>query len=95
MYSHVADVPRRVSHIYIRNKENGQYEPIDSEKIYALASFDFQLKKLGSDGIFRHTTLKDDNLMLDVQVLSTYIEKVLGGHIGAPYDVVDGRINIQ
>ena len=95
LFSHVADVPRRVSHIYIRNKENGEYEPIDSEKIYALASFDFQLKELGSDGIFRHTTLKDDNLMLDVHILSTYIKEVLGGHIGAPYDVVEGRINIQ
>ena len=95
LFSHVADVPRRVSHIYIRNKENGEYEPIDSEKIYTLASFDVQLKKLGSDGIFRHTTLKGDNLMLDVHILSTYIEKVLGGHIGAPYDAVEGRINIQ
>jgi hypothetical protein len=95
LFSHVADVPRRVSHIYIRNKENGEYEAIDSEKKYTLASFDFQLKKLGSDGIFRHATLKDDNLMLDVHILSTYIKEVLGGHIGAPYGTVEGRINIQ
>ena len=95
LFSHVTDAPRRVRHIYIRNKTNGKYEPIDLKKVYTLASFDYQLKELGCEGIFRYTTLKDDNLMLDVEVLAAYIEQVLGGVIGEPYDNVEGGVVIE
>lgn len=95
LYSHITDAPRRVSHIYIKNKENGKYEPLNPEKNYTLASFDYLLKKLGGDGVFRHTTLTGDNLMLDVDVLDTYIKQALGGHIGSPYDKAEGRIVIS
>lgn len=78
----------------ILNK-NGQYEPIDPGKKYTIASFDYQLKKLGSAGILRYAILKEENLGQDVEILSTYIKDFLGGNIGHNYAYTDDRIIIR
>lgn len=96
LFSHVnPDAPRRVSHIYIRNRESGEYVPLDPERTYTLAGFDYHIKELGSEGILRYATLMEDKLGTDVEVLAAYIEQVLGGTIAAPYDKTEGRITIQ
>ena len=96
LFTHIPPTaPRRVSHIYIRNRESGEYLPLDPERIYTLASFDFVLKELGCDGILRHATIVKDNLGLDAEILATYIGQYLGGTIGEPYDKTEGRIIIQ
>ena len=96
LFTHIPPTaPRRVSHIYIRNRESGEYLPLDPERIYTLASFDFVLKELGCDGILRHATIVKDNLGLDAEILATYIGQYLGGTIGEPYDKTEGRISIQ
>jgi len=96
LFSHVSPAaPRRVSHIHIRCKESGEYLPLDPKRIYTLASFDYVLKELGSDGMLRYATLTKDNLGLDAEILATYIGQYLGGTIGAPYDKVEGRIEMK
>lgn len=96
LFTHIPPTaPRRVSHIYIRNRESGEYLPLDPGHIYTLASFDFVLKELGCDGILRHATIVKDNLGLDAEILATYVGQYLGGTIGEPYDKTEGRINIQ
>ena len=96
LFTHIPPTaPRRVSHIYIRNRESGEYLPLDPGHIYTLASFDFVLKELGCDGILRHATIVKDNLGLDAEILATYVGQYLGGTIGEPYDKTEGRISIQ
>lgn len=96
LFAHIPPTaPRRVSHIYIRNRESGEYLPLDPGRIYTLASFDFVLKELGCDGILRHATIVKDNLGLDAEILATYVGQYLGGTIGEPYDKTEGRISIQ
>lgn len=95
LFSHVEGGNRRVGNLRIWDKDSGAYQPIDLDKRYTLASFDYQLKELGSAGIFRYAELKDDNLGQDVQVLSTYIQQVLDGRIEASYGIVEGRIVIK
>ena len=96
LFTHIPPTaPRRVSHIYIRNRESGEYLPLDPGRIYTLASFDFVLKELGCDGILRHATIVKDNLGLDAEILATYVGQYLGGTIGEPYDKTEGRISIQ
>ncbi len=96
LFSHVSDAPRRVSNIRIKDKKgNDEYMPIDPSKQYTLASFDYILKELGSEGILRYATLQQENLGLDVEILTNYIEQTLGGIIGAPYDKPEGRITIH
>lgn len=95
LFSHVEGGGRRVGNLRILDKDSGTYQPVDLDKRYTLASFDYQLKELGSAGIFRYTELKDDNLGQDVEVLSTYIQQTLGGRIGMSYGGVEGRIVLK
>ena len=95
MFSHVGEGKRRVSNLLVLDEESGEYLPVDLGKTYTLSSFNYQLKDLGSEGIFRYAELKEDNLGQDVEVLVTYIEQMLGGRIGQQYADVEGRIRIK
>lgn len=94
LFLHVGKT-RRVRNLYIFDVESGKYEPIDLNRIYTLASFDFQIKNLGSMGIFRYATLKEDNLGQDAEVLASYIELFLAGKIGNEYKYLEDRIVIK
>ena len=95
LFLHVKEGKRRVSDLQIWDKEKETYQPVDLEKRYSLASFSYQLKELGSSGIFRYTELKENNLGQDVEVLASYIEQVLNGKISKQYADVEGRIVIR
>jgi 2',3'-cyclic-nucleotide 2'-phosphodiesterase (5'-nucleotidase family) len=95
LFSHVADGPRRVSELKILNKENGEYRPVELEKRYMVAGLDYQIKHLGSQGIFRYDTLEEDNMGQEVDIAAIYLEKHLGGKIGTEYSHTDGRIDIK
>lgn len=72
-------------------------EPIDPEKTYTLASHNYWLKS-GGDGMsmFPGSPLLQDEVMLDNQVLITYIVDKLGGVVGEEYadPYGQGRITI-
>ena len=95
LFLHVKEGKRRVSNLQIWDKVNKTYQPVDLERRYSLASFSYQLKELGSSGIFRYTELKEDNLGQDVEVLASYIDQILGGKINNQNADVEGRIVIQ
>ena len=72
-------------------------EPIDLNKTYTLACHDYKLKNMG-DGysMFADNVFLQDSVMLDNQVLMTYIIDVLGGNVGEDYKdpYGQGRITI-
>ena len=78
----------------VKNVKVGD-EPLNLEKVYTFASHDYLIKN-GGDGftMFQDNTLLLDSIMLDNQVLITYITQTLGGVVGeqyaAPYG--EGRI---
>ncbi len=83
---------RRVKNVKI----NG--EDLIENKIYTLASHDYMLKNGGDGfGMFMDNTLLQDSIMLDNQVLITYITEHLGGVIGEEYTdpFGQGRIVIK
>ena len=86
---------RMVADIYIKEKGSDNYRPIDPERIYTLASFNYLIKELGGEGCLRYATLQEDNLGKDVNILAAYIEQNLKGHIGQPYEQAEGRITIK
>ena len=94
LFSHVSPAPRRVSHLHIWDKTQGAYIPVDTDRTYVLASFDYQLKEYGNSAVFRYATLKDDNLGQDVEVLISYLTQMLGGRIGSAYAAPEERIRI-
>ena len=72
-------------------------EPIDPEKTYTIASHNYMLKD-GGDGLnmFKGCNVLQDEVMIDNQVLITYIAEYLGGNVGEQYanPYGEGRITI-
>lgn len=87
---------RRVKDVKILNSETGEYEDIDPEKTYTLASHNYMLHDSG-DGfsMFTDNTYVMDEFMLDHQVLISYITDYLDGTVGTEYETAQGRIVVR
>ncbi len=85
---------RRVHSVYVLNKD-GEYEPIDSEKIYTVASIDYILQNCG-DGytMFSDNTVLIEQAAADYQLLITYLTEHLNGEL-SKYAKPEGRILIN
>ncbi len=72
-------------------------EPLDTEKIYTLASHNYMLKS-GGDGftMFVGCKILKDEVLIDNEVLINYITENLGGNVGSEYEnpYGEGRIKI-
>lgn len=79
------DGPYRVTDIQV----GGQ--PIDLNKTYTVASHNYMLKS-GGDGMtmFNGCNIIKDEVMVDVDVLSTYIQG-LGGSVSSEYENSEGQ----
>ena len=77
-------------------KVNG--EPIDLNRTYTVASHNYMLKQAG-DGMtmFNGAKIVKDEVMVDVDSLSDYINTYLGGNVGAEYanPAGQGRITFK
>ena len=90
---------RRVSDVKVWSKESGKYEAIDANKTYTLAGHNYMLKN-GGDGytMFGADNVKilKDEIMVDNEVLMTYLSDHLHGVIDKKYadPYGQGRITI-
>jgi len=77
----------RVKNVYVGG------EPLDINKTYTVASHNYMLQNMG-DGytMFADNVFTQDNVMIDNQVLITYITEGLGGVIGDEYAEPQDRI---
>ncbi len=84
---------RRVKDVYVL--ENGEWVALDPEKTYTLASHNYMLQDMG-DGytMFANNHFLLESIMLDNQVIITYITQGLGGTIGEEYSAPQGRITV-
>ena len=93
MFVSVGDT-RRVKDVMVLN-DKGEYEPLDAEKTYTLASHNYLLKEGGSGcPMFADNTFIIDEGMLDYQILVTYMTEAFGGKIDTKYEKTEGRINV-
>ncbi len=76
--------------------QGGKYVPLDLTATYTLASHNYMLHDCG-DGInmFADNKFTQDSVMLDNQVLITYIRDSLGGSVPASYAAPQGRITVK
>lgn len=67
-------------------------EPLDLNKTYTVASHNYMLKS-GGDGMsmFGKTKVVRDDVMVDVDVLSSYISEKLGGNVDSEYGNPGGQ----
>lgn len=89
------DGARRVKNVYVLN-QNLEYELIDPNKTYTVASHNYLIKS-GGDGIniFMNNKLILDEAMSDYQVVINYIVNNLNGTIDQKYESIEGRIIIE
>ncbi len=84
---------RRVSGVEVLDRETGEYEPIDPNATYTIASIEYLLTESGSGyAMFDDAVVVRDGVV-DTQTVEDYIE-ALGGVIGEEYAEPQGRINI-
>lgn len=86
---------RRAKDIEVLN-ENGEYEPLVSDKTYTIASYDYILKEGGNSytGFMDNTYLIEGGIS-DYQVLTRYITENLQGKLGSSYAELQGRITVK
>ena len=84
---------RRVKDVFV--EKNGEWQPIDPEATYTIACHNYLLQDMG-DGytMFADNQYILDKVMLDNQVIITYICDFLGGNVGEEYAAPQGRITI-
>ena len=83
----------RIEYVQIWDKKQQKYIPIEPEKEYTLAAFDYHLKELGDQGILRYAQLKEDYKGQDVDILARYIA-YLGYQIPSKYAVRQKRMHV-
>ena len=89
----LADEHKRVYNVQILNAETGNYEALDSNRMYTVASNNFILLECG-DGMtmFEGAKVICDTGILDIEILEEYIVNDLGGVIDNRYAEADCRI---
>lgn len=89
------DGERRVKDVQVQKKD-GTYADIDPQATYTLASNSYLIKE-GGDGInmFVGNELVLNDVMIDNQVLITYIRDTLQGRLGEKYAATEGRITVR
>lgn len=89
------DGERRIKNVKVLNRETNEYEALNPEKHYVLASHSYLLKD-GGDGftMFKGAEILKDSVMLDNELLTQYIKNDLGGTVGQEYAREQGRINV-
>lgn len=89
------DGARRVNNVKVLNKKTGEYEPIDLDKTYTLASHSYLLLEQGGGAsMFKNAKVIKNDGMLDVELLEIYIAEHLGGVVGKEYAESQNRITI-
>ena len=88
---------RRVSDVQVLDSESDEYAALDPSATYTLASQNYMLKD-GGDGYAMfgedNITILQDEVMVDNEVLISYIRDELGGVVGQEYAQPQGRITI-
>ena len=87
------DSHNRVYNVKIQNSETKNYEAIELDRMYTVASNNFILLECG-DGMtmFEGAKVISDTGILDIEILESYIVDHLGGVIDERYEVVNRHI---
>ena len=85
---------RRVKDVCVLN-DNGEYEPLEVNAVYTVASHNYLLKECGSGcPMFADNVFLMEEGMADYQVLITYMKEALNGKIDTRYEKTEGRIQV-
>lgn len=83
-----------ISDLTVLNPSTGQYEPVQPDKVYTLATIDYCVTGGGFFGILKNNKILKANVAAYSECLIRYVTEKLEGHIGAEYAKPQGRITI-
>ena len=89
---HLSD--HSISDVMVLNRKSGQYEPIDPDRTYTVATIDYCITSDGLRGVLRGSKPLKRTSTLYRDVVEEYITKGLNGKIGPEYAKPQGRITI-
>ena len=73
-FSHVKNETRRISNLKILNPVTGNFDDVEIEKIYTVASFDYLITEMGSSGILRHAKYDGRYWGTELEVLADFFK---------------------
>ncbi|MCQ2229736.1 MAG: bifunctional metallophosphatase/5'-nucleotidase [Bacteroidales bacterium] len=91
----IEDGPRRVVKAEVFNKETGEYEPLDPDRTYSLASISYVLKNRGSSGILKDGKIIFDQNIWETKYVEDFIVEKLGGVVGKEYSQTKREITLM
>lgn len=86
----VHTMDRRLSDVAILR--DGEWEPIDPDKTYTVATINYCVNGGGFGHLFEHCKILRTSDMYYRDAVANYIVEVLGGHVGQTYAEPQGRI---
>ncbi len=84
-----------VTDVMVRNKQNGEYEPLNTDRTYQLATIDYCVIGGGFYGILKQNKVLRQTGVNYSDCLIQYLQNNLSGKIGKEYAVPQGRITIK
>lgn len=94
-FAGVCEGKRRVYNVKVLDKTTGSYIPIDLKEEYGVASTSYLFVEKGGQGILGQAKVVEKDILLDAEILSTYIHQHLNGVISKQYATSEGRILID
>lgn len=84
-----------ITDLMVLNNATGEYEPIDLNRTYHLATIDYCITGGGLQGFLKSFHVSKPNIMIYNECLIEYITKHLNSHITTQYAEPQGRITIR
>lgn len=91
---HTSRKTNRVTDLVILNKKTNEYEPVDLNRTYQLATIDYCITGGGLRSKLKKNNVIKPSIMIYNECLIQYIVEHLNGHIGEEYATPQGRITI-
>lgn len=91
---HASRDNNRVTDLVVLNKTTGEYEPVDMDRTYQLATIDYCITGGGLRSKLKKNNVIKPSILIYNECLIQYIVEKLNGHIGDEYAHPQGRITI-
>lgn len=85
----------RVSNVLILNSQTNEYEPVNLERSYKLATIDYCITGGGLQSKLKNCNIIKPSICVYNECLIQFVTEKLGGHIGKEYAEPQGRITIR
>lgn len=91
---HASRDTNRVTDLVVLNKTTGEYEPVDLDRTYQLATIDYCITGGGLRSKLKKNNVIKPSIVIYNECLIQYVVENLKGHIGDEYAKPQGRITI-